>query len=78
MRRYPCGSKARRQRFALVDARHGPVRFAPSLAAFFESCVVQQPLTFQDRFEPWVLMTLGPQLLVSQEHVNAPHAANVS
>ena len=45
------------------------------LAARFESCVVQQPLTFQDRFEPWVLMTLGPQpVLVRQEHANAPYA----
>ena len=26
-----------RQQFGLVDARHGPVRFAPSLAALFES-----------------------------------------
>jgi len=59
-----------------VDARHGPVRFAPGLAALFESCVVQQPLTFQDRFEPWVLMTLRPQpILVRQEHANAPYAA---
>jgi len=45
------------------------VRFAPSLAARFESCVVQKPLTFQDRFEPTILLTLGPQpVLVSQEH----------
>ena len=52
-----------------VDARHGPVRFAPGLAALFESCVVQQPLTYQDRFEPCVLMTLRPQpVLVRQEH----------
>ena len=31
---------------AQLVARHGPVRFAPSLAARFESCVVQQPLAF--------------------------------
>jgi hypothetical protein len=59
-----------------VDARHGPVRFAPGLAALFESCVVQQPLTFQDRFEPTMLLTLRPQpILVSQEHAHAPYAA---
>ena len=51
------------------------MRFAPSLAALFERCVIQKPLTFQDRFEPWVLMTLGPQpVLVRQEHANAPYA----
>ena len=65
----------RRQRFGLVDARHGFMRFAPSLAALFERCVVQQPLTFQDRFEP-TMLTLGPKpVLVSQEHANAPYAA---
>ena len=52
------------------------MRFAPGLAALFESCVVQQPLTFQDCFEPTILLTLGPQpLLVSQEHANGPYAA---
>lgn len=42
----------RGQRFGLVDARCGSMQFAPSLAARFESCVPQQPLTFQDHFEP--------------------------
>ena len=52
------------------------MRFVPSLAAFSESCVIQQPLVFQDRFEPTMLLTLRPQpVLVSQEHANTPYAA---
>jgi hypothetical protein len=52
------------------------MRFAPSLAALFERSIVQEPLTFQDRFEPTILLTLSPQpVLVGQEQANAPYVA---
>jgi hypothetical protein len=64
----------RRQRFGLLDARYGFMRFAPSLAPLFERSVVQKPLTFQDRFEPTILLTRRPQpVLVGQEHANPPY-----
>ena len=75
---YPCGLKARIVVGDLVWSRRvtDQCDFAPSLAALFESCVVEQSVTFQDRFEPRVLMAVRPQPVTAhQEQAYTSRAA---